>query len=41
MVTLMLAPEVEAALRFKAATTETSVDELANMVLSRLIMDDE
>ena len=41
MVTLMLQPEVEAALRYKAATSETSVDDLANMVLSRLILDDE
>lgn len=41
MVTLMLQPEVEAALRYKAAVSEASVDELANMVLSRLILDDE
>jgi hypothetical protein len=41
MVTLMLEPEVEAALRMKAAVSEASLDELANMVLSRLILDDE
>lgn len=41
MVTLMLEPEVEAALRYKAAVSEASVDELANAVLSRLILDDE
>jgi len=41
MVTLMLEPEVEAALRHKAALSETSVDEIASMVLSRLILDDE
>lgn len=41
MVTLMLEPEVEAALRYKAAVSEASVDELANMILSRLILDDE
>lgn len=41
MVTLMLEPEVEAALRHRAALSEATVDELANAVLSRLILDDE
>jgi len=41
MVTLMLDPEVEAALRHKAATSEATVDEIASMVLSRLMIDDE
>lgn len=41
MVTLMLEPEVEAALRHRAALQEATVDELANMVLSRLILTDE
>jgi len=41
MVTLMLDPEVEAALRHKAAVSEASVDEIASMVLSRLMIDDE
>lgn len=41
MVTLILDPDVEAALRHRAALSEASVDELANRVLSRLILDDE
>ena len=41
MVTLNLDPEVETALRHKAALSEATVDDLANMVLSRLILDDE
>lgn len=41
MVTLVLEPEVEAALRYKAAVSEATVDEIASMILSRLILDDE
>ena len=39
MVTLMLEPEVQAALERKALECEKSVDEIASMVLSRLMLD--
>ena len=41
MVTLNLLPEVETALRYKAAVSEASVDDLANAVLSRLILEEQ
>jgi hypothetical protein len=41
MVTLLLEPEVQNALQRKALECDRSVDEIASMVLSRLIMDDE
>lgn len=41
MVTLTLDPEVLLALRREALVQEKSVDEIASMVLSRLILDSE
>jgi hypothetical protein len=41
MVTLTLDPEVEAALRYRAVMSDSSVDEVASMVLSRLILDED
>ena len=38
MVTLMLDPEVQQALQAKALECEKSVDEIASMVLSRLLI---
>jgi hypothetical protein len=41
MVTLNLEPEVEAALRYKAAVSDATLDEVASMILSRLILESE
>lgn len=41
MVTLTLAPEVQQALQLKALECDRTVDEIASLVLSRLILGDE
>jgi hypothetical protein len=41
MVTLVLDPEVQSALQRKALECDRTVDEIASMVLSRLMLGDE